>query len=497
MRTRARRWRLPAALLAGAVATVSTVALVTVGAPPAFALDPVNPVVVTPGDPANSGFLVFVEGDVTLRSDESEGTLAVGGDLHVQSNYNVAAGSPPARTTYTAPGDARPTYLHVGGGIGWESPNAVVNVENAGFTKVADTSTYDAFDRDSNNAAVDYRLVPAGRPFEAVPHIQGRTRQTPASIGTPVPTSLIDIPSAFATYRDLTQQMAQCPVNVPLLNRDDGTPLPRPVPPGANARVSLTPGVTNVLTLSAPELDHLSEITFSNQPSASTPLLVNVTGSTYLGDIPNLAGVSGSQAPFMLWNFPDATRIVVNGGATIEGTLYAPNARLTWIPTQNIEGNVIAAAFDHGLPLRGVTLPREVHDFPFSATLSCTAAPAPGHLTLVKEVVSDVPGDAEPSDWTLSATGPTTVTGPGNDPDVTGVEVPPGDYALAETDGPDGFVTDGWTCVGGALADDVVTVAPGADVTCTIVNEAQPDGPPVTQLTLVKEVVNDEGGHAE
>ena len=200
-----RRRRARAAVTA-ALLVATSLAAVVVTSGPAQALAPVNPVrVAVGGHPANSGFLVFVEGDVSLRSDESEGTMAAGGDLIIRSNYNIAAGSPPVDSTFTAPGDSGPTFLYVGGGIDWPVTGASVNVENSGFTKVADTSTYSAFNRDNNNALVNYRLVPKGSPYNSSPFIDGRTNaQTPASIGTPVPSNLIDIPAAFATYRNLT-----------------------------------------------------------------------------------------------------------------------------------------------------------------------------------------------------------------------------------------------------------------------------------------------------
>ena len=122
--------------------------------------------------------------------------------------------------------------------------------------------------------------------------------------------------------------MADCAASV-VLTDTQGTPLPRPITPGASGRLTLTAGQTNVLTLTGAELDNLSEITFTNQPTASTPLLVNVVGN-FSGTTPNLAGVSGTQAPFMLWNFATASSIVVTGGATLEGTIYAPSANLIW-----------------------------------------------------------------------------------------------------------------------------------------------------------------------
>jgi choice-of-anchor A domain-containing protein len=482
--------------MAMTVPTVGTIMWLT--ARPAAALAPVNPVEVPlAGHPANSGFLVFVEGNVTLRNDESEGTTALGGTLSIRSNYNIAAGSPPARSTFTAPGDDRQTFLYVGRGISWPSTGSIVNVENGGFTKVADTATYSAFNRDNNNAQVNYRLVPNGQPYNTNPHIDGRTNlQTPASIGTPVPSSLIDIPGAFALYRDLTQQMAACPQT--LIPTDaQGVALPRPLAPGSSIFLTLAPGQTNVLNLTAAELGNLSQITLRNTPTASAPLLVNVSGASYNGNMPNLAGVSGNQAPFMMWNFAQATSIHVVGGATVEGTLYAPNATLTWAPTQNIEGNIIAANFNHGEPNRNTAGVREVHDFPFATTLACATAAQTAHLTLVKTVTNDDGGTAVPADWTLSAqSSAVTISGTTGSDAVTNAEVPPGTFDLTESGGPPDYVASDWTCDGGTLNGSSLTLVDGDDVTCTINNDDQPVVDPVAHLSLVKHVVNDDGGTA-
>ena len=474
------------------LAALAASMLVVIAPHSAVALAPVNPVTVPiNGHPANSGFGVFVEGNVRLANDESESTIAVGGDLTLVKNYQIAAGATPV-PTFTAPGDARQTYLYVRGGVTWGPGSFAVNVENQGFTKIADTSTYDAFNRDNNNALVNYRIVPKGQPYNSSRFIDGRTnQQTPASIGTPVPTNLIDMDAAFAKYRTLTQQMADCPTSV-LLRDTQGTPLPRPITPGASGRLTLTTGQTNVLTLTGDELDNLSEITFTNPPTASTPLLVNVVGN-FSGTTPNLAGVSGNQAPFMLWNFATASSVLVTGGATIEGTIYAPNATVVWAPTQNIEGNVIAASFSHGPLARGRSL-REIHKFPFDTTLSCASS---ARLTLVKKVVNDDGGTAAPTAWNLSASGPTNISGTTGSAAITGATVTPGQYDLAESGGPSGYATGPWRCDGGTQVGGRLTLADGDDVTCTITNNDIPvQPPPEAQLTLVKQVINDDGGTA-
>ena len=82
----------------------------------------------------------------------------------------------------------------------------------------------------------------------------------------------------------------------------------------------------------------------------------------------------------------------------------------------------------------------------------------------------------------------------GTDPAVTDAPVNAGTYTLSESDGPAGYTACDWSCTGDpvTVTDGTVTIAIGDDVTCTITNTAQP-----AQLTLVKTVINDNGGTAE
>ena len=72
---------------------------------------------------------------------------------------------PSGSSTFTDEGDDQPTKLFVGGGIHWDSNNAVVYVQQ-GFTKVAGTATYTAHERDENNAVHNYRLTRHGQPLQ-------------------------------------------------------------------------------------------------------------------------------------------------------------------------------------------------------------------------------------------------------------------------------------------------------------------------------------------
>ncbi|HXG75484.1 MAG TPA: hypothetical protein VNJ53_02850 [Gaiellaceae bacterium] len=110
-------------------------------------------------------------------------------------------------------------------------------------------------------------------------------------------------------------------------------------------------------------------------------------------------------------------------------------------------------------------------------------------LTLVKVVVNDNGGTASASSWTLSASGPTGFSGSG--PSISsGTGFDQGSYDLSEA-GPAGYDASAWSCTAGQVDGDTVQVGLGDDVTCTITNDDR-----APKLTLVKVVVNDDGGTA-
>jgi hypothetical protein len=115
----------------------------------------------------------------------------------------------------------------------------------------------------------------------------------------------------------------------------------------------------------------------------------------------------------------------------------------------------------------------------------------PAILTLVKTVSNDNGGSALVTDWTLSATGPSNISGASGDAAITAAPVSMGVYTLAETNGPEGYVAGDWSCTAGALAGDQLTLTLGESTTCTIHNDDVAPG-----LTLHKTVVNGNGGTA-
>ena len=114
------------------------------------------------------------------------------------------------------------------------------------------------------------------------------------------------------------------------------------------------------------------------------------------------------------------------------------------------------------------------------ATYTITNTRDTAELTLVKKVSG---GTSVVADWTLTATGPSTITGKTTDPAVTGATVPTGTFNLTES-GPANYSPSAWVCTGATSQTATsVTLAKGAKATCTITNTRD-----TAELTLVKKV---------
>ncbi|QFZ23306.1 collagen-binding domain-containing protein [Saccharothrix syringae] len=129
--------RLAAAVAAPAVVLGGTPAL---GA--GVAVNPLRPV--APDDVAadpSHGFLVLVETGAELNENETEGPVAVGGDVR----FRTCNAGPDNPGTYVLPGDDRPTSLVVGGRLDFAgSPaGARLTVLNQSYAKVGDLSGAD------------------------------------------------------------------------------------------------------------------------------------------------------------------------------------------------------------------------------------------------------------------------------------------------------------------------------------------------------------------
>ena len=128
------------------------------------------------------------------------------------------------------------------------------------------------------------------------------------------------------------------------------------------------------------------------------------------------------------------------------------------------------------------------------ATCTITNDDDPAQLTLLKKVVNDDGGTAVDTDWTLTATGPETITGSEGDASITNADVSAGTYTLSESGGPSGYAEGSWVCTGDGTFDSnnsTITLGLGESASCEITNDDA-----AAMLTLTKKVTNDDGGTA-
>ncbi|MFJ6541672.1 hypothetical protein ACIQMP_13595 [Streptomyces sp. NPDC091385] len=211
-------------------------------------------------------------------------------------------------------------------------------------------------------------------------------------------------------------------------------------------------------------------------PAQSADLTVDkrwsIDGRSYAeGDQPDgyeaalrLTGPDGTAATPQPWG---TARTGYDRGeqATVSEDVTLPDdCELTRSRVTEVNGSPAGAA----LPYRA-TLTQEHNRVTVTNTVTCAA-----HLTLEKKVVNSHGGSAVPTDWTLTATGPDRLTGPGG----AGGAVTPGAYRLTESGGPEGYTSSPWSCTGAdgplTVTGDTVTLPAGARVTCTVTNTDVP-----------------------
>ena len=350
---------------------------------------PVGPV--NPLAPAQ-GFNVMTEADATLVTNETEGPIAVGGNLHIGGTYQVALVS---AGSYVAPGDTLPTGLLINGAVSWASsaPGSILRVVNAnGLVKIGDSTGTFVRNLDNNSVPANTRVLPADD-YNALPHIEVNNQQSTVSVTTPAG---LNFAAAFASFRQSSTALAAC-ANTVVLTDAAGTPLPSPIPPGTDAVVGLQPNVTNVLNLSAADYNNIATLTFPTRPTATSPLLINVdtaaVANTFVMTAPNFGGLAATDASFVLVNIPTATTLSESTGAATVATILAPNASYTDTNPSNVEGQVVTRSFSHGLTTRVGVRDGEVHYHVFSAQLSCDTVAQ----TASPSAAASVTGSAAPS----------------------------------------------------------------------------------------------------
>jgi len=251
--------------------------------------------------------------------------------------------------------------------------------------------------------------------------------------------------------------------------------------------------IHNVITCTA-ELTVAKQVQFG----PASPTLWNLTATAPAPALQGPSGVTGTTATVS----PGVTYALAESGGDPAYVQYVdPNAVL--IPGSTGSWTCQQVQADHTTPIPGfadglnggVTVP-------LGMRVRCTAVNQAAQIKLVKEVINNNGGTAQPQAWTLQATptgppaGLPTITTPGATlanaqtfsvrPNVT--------YNVSETGGPPGYTQTTTECIIGdqpRAPMTSVSLLAGQSATCFVVNDDQ-----AARLTLEKTVTNDNGGTA-
>ena len=312
-------------------------------------------------------FNVFTEGNAKLVTNESEGPVAIGGNLTVAGNYQVA---------FTNVGNLQvsgvPIGLVVAGGVTLEAGQLQIN--NSGYAKIGNCADLKVWYKDNNNAFSPIRVTKSTDSYPSPSAWIQINTSANNFLGGPVSetnnpvceSSPVNFSSAFSLLKASSSKLTQCVSSVITQNANGET-----IGSISGQNLYLGDGAAagkpRTWNVSGDDLNSINELNLRFTPTANQPLVINVsTGASFTWNVKN-QNVSGTMK-YIIWNFPNASTLNIEGNATIEGSVLAPNADVTKTVNQsNLEGQLIAKSyFQSG---------GEMHHYPFDGSPDCGNTP--------------------------------------------------------------------------------------------------------------------------
>lgn len=304
-------------------------------------INPINP---------TQGFSTFFQNNATLIDNETEGNMAIGGDLIINSpaDYRVALNT--SGNIYFGT-DSRPTGLLVNGKVVYNGGTGITINQNA-WVKIGNCTGSNIYDY---NGSVQMNTTITNGSSSATPRILLQVHQPSSTVCA---SNLIDFTTAFNTMSTYSNSLAACASTLYFLDQNGNT-LPDPNNPQATAKLDLVQNQINVLNTTPSTLDNIQNFTFQNL-NANSPIVINVNGggADFNWIVP---AFGGQNASYIFWNFINIPNLTLSGGNTLDGTVYAPNSNLIKSNSGNIQGDVVAKSF--------VGNAGEIHYYPWNITL--------------------------------------------------------------------------------------------------------------------------------
>ena len=279
------------------------------------------------------GYNAFIQNDVTIQSGDTEGPIAMGGNLTIDGSFTVATQS---AGSYFDNNEELGASLVIDGKVIYQAKEGI-NL-NQGYLKIGDLTGSTVYDLDNNNVATNTRVT-AGD-YNETPRILLQRNQTLESVNAP---DIIDFEAAFEELNSASISLSQLKNNIIIENGN---------------KITLADSTLNVLNLTGEELNNLTNFTFNNQPTVDSPLLINVDAEgEFAWNVQNQAGIGDQHGGFIVYNFYNNSQITIEKGTTIMGSVLAPSSHVIKMSSDNINGQVIAKSYIH---MNG-----ELHQHPF------------------------------------------------------------------------------------------------------------------------------------
>ncbi|SFQ28392.1 choice-of-anchor A domain-containing protein, partial [Pseudarcicella hirudinis] len=295
-------------------------------------------------------FNVFTQNGISLNNGNIDGGIAAGGKVTLRGAFTISTATDGA---FSVSGDANKTTLIAETGITYQSGTGL-SVGSNGFMKIPDAAFTSTSKYWSSNPT---RItISSASSQDAIPRINLSATQTLASIKQDV----LDFNSIFTQLKATSDAHKNCSSNTAIS------------PTGTSYTFTLTAGRSNFFKINASKLTSLTEIKFSNVPSATNPAIITVdlqSASSLSWTVPTFTSVPDAAGKYILFNFVNGASgatITLNGTNTEIGTLFAPYFNIVKSGAGDIEGQVVANTYTHEAG--------EVHYQIFSTSVTCGAS---------------------------------------------------------------------------------------------------------------------------
>ena len=331
----------------------------------------------SPTAPAQ-GFNIFVKNNAAFYTSQSEGPVAVGGDLTIAGNYEVST-----QNAFSYQSGGLNLGLLVAGKVNYN--NGSLQVLNNGYVLIGNQNGSQAWYTDPNNATPPIRITP-GTNYNAQNLIllqaSAPTLNVSAGNNPVFKTNPIDFSGAFSTMQSSAAAISGFTDNTVIYNSPNQGVSPiahTGIPSNSQIYIKNLAAGTNVLNLTGADLNNIAIFGFTQQPDAGHVLVVNVNAAgSFNWNVFQSASISTANTPYMIYNFYNTTQLNISGGAVIEGTVFAPSADITKSGNNgsNIEGQVIGLSYAQqaGGVVRAYNFIPTINALVASPTTAATAA---------------------------------------------------------------------------------------------------------------------------